>query len=304
MNKILYNIISSLLTASIFAINLNVSAQDSTIAEPSVNLHYFANNNNVQYLLVQTVLKAGKKFDPLPKQVVKLFLDSISAENLITKTYTDKNGKAKVILPPGFKDKWNSNPKHKFIGVLEATSIEDERTTELEITGAKLILDTLNNEGVRSINVKMIAFENNDWRPARDVEMKIGIHRLGGILSAGEEEIYTTDSTGTVEVEFNKVSLPGDIKGNFVLAAKVDDNDQYGNLLVEKTVPWGVALKADKSFFDKRTLWSTRSRAPLWLLFMVYSIVIGVWGTILYLVLQIVKINKLGKAAIPGHSLS
>jgi hypothetical protein len=64
------------------------------------------------------------------------------------------------------------------------------------------------------------------------------ISRQASILSAGDEETYTTDSTGTVSAEFKKDSLPGDKQGNIVLAAKVEDNDQYGNLLVEKTVRW------------------------------------------------------------------
>ncbi len=89
--------------------------------------------------------------------------------------------------------------------------------------------------------------------------------------------------------------MPGDQKGNIVLVAKVEDNDQYGNLLVEKTVPWGVALKPEKNFFDQRTLWTTRFRTPFWLLFMAYSIVIGVWGTIIYLVTQILRTRRMGR---------
>jgi hypothetical protein len=93
--------------------------------------------------------------------------------------------------------------------------------------------------------------------------------------------------------------LPGDQKGTIVLAARVEDNDQYGNLLVEKTVSWGTALRPENNFFDQRTLWSTRFRTPFWLLFMAYSIFIGVWGTIIYLVWQIVKIKKLASVTTP-----
>jgi hypothetical protein len=145
--------------------------------------------------------------------------------------------------------------------------------------------------------VNVSALEGGEWIPAKDVEMKVGVNRLGGILSVGDEETYTTDSTGTVSAEFKKDSLPGDQQGNIILVAKVEDNDKYGNLLIEKTVPWGLAITPQKNFFDQRTLWSTRYRTPLWLLFIAYSIVIGVWGTIIYLVAQIVKIGKLGKAS-------
>ena len=278
------------------ATSLSVSAQDSTAAKPSVNLRYFVSNNSVQYLLVQSRFKVGKKFKPFPRQAVELYLDSNKAENLIAKTFTDDTGEAKVIIPPALKDKWKNSPRHNFIAILKTTSLKDERTTTLEITKAKIVMDTSNNDGTRSVDVKVMFFENNDWVPAKDVEMKVGVDRSGGILAVGDKETYTTDSTGTVNAEFEKDSLPGDQQGNFVLVAKVEDNDQYGNLLVEKTVPWGVAVKPEKNFFAQRTLWSTRFRTPPWLLFMAYSIVIIVWGTIIYLIWQIVKIKKLGAA--------
>jgi len=279
------------------AIGSGVSAQDSSVAEPSVNLRYFMINNDLQFLIGETRIKKGRKFTPLPKQVIKVFLDSNSAENLIGKTYTDENGKAKLIIPPALKNKWMSSSKHKLIGVLEASSLEDERTSFIEVTKSKIELDTLLNDGVRSVNVKVMAFENNSWVPAKDIEMKVGIDRLGGILSAGDEATYTTDSTGSVTVDFKKDSIPGDANGNIKLVAQIEDNDLYGNILIEKKVPWGISLKPDKNFFAQRTLWSTRFRTPLWLLFMAYSIMIIVWGTIIYLVFQIVKIKKLGVAS-------
>ena len=64
----------------------------------------------------------------------------------------------------------------------------------------------------RSIAVQVMKYENSEWMPASEVEMKMGIRRHGGILSAGDEEIYTTDSSGTATVELKKDSLPGDQK--------------------------------------------------------------------------------------------
>lgn len=293
VQKITINI---LLISCLLGSSLLIAAQDSFKGDPSVKLRYFINNNNIQYVLLETGLKAGKKFQPLPGQVVKLFLDSNGAENLVAKTSTDANGKARIIIPPSLKEKWNNNPTHNFIALMQGSSPEDEITAELEITKARIAVDTSNNDGVRTVNVKAMFFENSEWVPAKDVEVKIGINRLGGMLPAGDEESYTTDSTGAASAEFKRDSLPGDQHGNIMLAARVEDNDLYGNLLVEKTVPWGIAVKHNNNFFHQRTLWSTRSRTPWWLLFMAYSIVIGVWATIIYLVVQIIKIKKLGVA--------
>jgi len=273
-----------------------VAAQDDSVAAKElVKLKYFNDNNGVQFLILENSLKTGKKIEPLKDKVFQLYLDSNKTENLIATVTTDKNGKAKSFLPPSLKATWEASPLHKFIAV--GTGKEEETTAELEIVKSKIKIDTAIEDGTRRITVQVMKYENSEWVPANEVEMKVGIQRMGGILSAGDEETYTTDSSGTVNVELTKDSLPGDEKGNMVLVAKVEDNDQYGNLLVQKTVPWGVALKTDNSFFDQRTLWTTRFRAPVWLLFMAYSITIGVWGTIIYLVLQIIRIKRIGTAA-------
>ena len=274
----------------------HVAAQeDSVVAKELVKLKYFNDNNKMQFLMLENSLKTGKKIEPLKSKVFQLYLDSIKTENLIAKVTTDKNGKAKAILPPSLKEVWNTSPLHKFIAV--AAGKEKEPAAELEITKAKIQIDTSLAEGVRSITVQVMKYENDEWIPANEVEMKVGIRRHAGILSAGDEEVYTTDSSGMAMVELKKDSLPGDEKGNIVLVAKVEDNDLFGNLLVEKTVHWGITIKSDKNFFDQRTLWSTRFRTPFWLLFMAYSIVIGVWGTIIYLLFLIVKIKKLETSA-------
>lgn len=272
-----------------------VYAQDKPVeTKEVVNLHYFNNNNNVQYLLLESLLKTGKKSEPQSNKVFQLYLDINDPANLITKVLTDANGKAKAIIPEKLKTLWDGTSDHTFIVVAEGSSKEDETSSEFTITKAKISIDTSNEDGVRSITATVMKLENNEWVPAAEVEMKLGIKRMNSILSAGDEATYTTDSTGTVTVEYNKENLPGDAQGNILLAARVEDNDEFGNLLIEKPVNWGVAVKEDKNFFNQRTLWTTRFHTPYWLLIMAYSIGLGVWGTILYLVFQLIKIKKLG----------
>ena len=295
MKKLKINKYLLLLSVLLTSFVINVIAQVTPVEQKEiVKLHYFNSNNSLQYLLLESILKTGKKIEPQTNKAFTLFLDKNQPENLIDKVLTDKNGKAKAIIPPQLKTLWDSSSQHTFILVAEATGKKEETSSEFTITKAKISIDTLSTDGVKNITVQVMKYENNQWIPAKEIEMKIGVERLGGILSAGDEQTYTTDSTGTATSEFKKDSLPGDQQGNFMLIAKVEDNDELGNLIIEKRVPWGVAMKPDNNFFSQRTLWSTRFRTPIWLLFMAYSIIIGVWGTIIYLVFQIVKIKKLG----------
>ena len=287
--------ISILLLAAFFAGVINVWAQDSTKKELLVNVGYYMTNNKMIYLIVKTKTKIDKKFQPVKNSVINLYLDSIGENNFIGKVTTNEVGIAKATLPPGLKTAWESSDSHKFLGVAEANKDFDKTEGEATLTKTKLSIDTASDAETRSIIVSVSALKGSEWVPAKDVEMKVGISRMGGILSAGDDPTYTTDSSGSVTVEFKKDSLPGDEKGNIILAAKVEENDMYGNLLLEKTVPWGVSFKPDNNFFNQRTLWTTRNRTPIWLLFLAYSIVIGVWGTILYLVREMFKIKKLSK---------
>jgi len=278
-------------------IGKTVFAQKETKTDILVSYRYFVKNNSLPYLLLQTRIKADNKLQTLPGVVLKLFVDQSIPENLIAKVRTDEKGMAKAVLPVSLKEVWDSSATHKFLAVVEATSLEEETTTELEITKAKIVLDTINEEGARKVMAQVLALENGEWIPAKDVEVKIGVRRLGGDMKIGEEESYTTDSLGQLTGEFKIDSLPAeDKKGNIVLVAKTEDNERFGNLSQEKTVPWGAYFERQTNF-NQRSLWATRDKAPIWLLLMACSIIAAVWGVIIYLVFQLFKIKKLGNSA-------
>jgi hypothetical protein len=275
-----------------------LSQEDSAKNELVLNLAYHMNNNKVVYLMTNAKTKIDGKFKPVNGVAINLYLDSSSESNLISKVTTDVQGRAKAVIPAALKTNWEASATHTFLAVSEPDKNFESTTAEAAISKSRITIDTVSDGDTRSINVAVTSFNGTDWLPVPDVEMKIGISRsLGGIVSAGDEETYTTDSSGTATAVFSKDSLPGDEKGNIILIARVDEHEQLGSLSVEKTVPWGVVASRDNTFFDQRTLWSTRFKTPFWLLFMAYSIVIGVWGTIVYLIFQLVKIKKLSKQA-------
>ena len=280
-----------LLLFSFLPLSASVIAQaDSTKPEVTVTIHHLVVNNNFQYLVVDAKAKVNNRWQMMKNLTVKLFLDSNSDERLISTLQTDETGKAKAIIPANLKTAWDASTTHKFIAVTP-----DGTTAEASVTKAKIIIDTANKDGARTVNVQVMKWEGSDWAPAKDVEMRIGVKRLGAELKIGDDETYTTDSTGSVSAEFKRDSLPADEKGSLILVAKVEDNDSYGSLSIEKTVPWGVYFKRENSF-GERALWASRGKAPIWLYAMAYSIIIAVWGTLVYLISLIVKIKKVGVA--------
>jgi hypothetical protein len=273
----------------IIFVSNRVAAQEEVVKDPIVRLHYYNSNNSFQYILVESLLKAGKKFEPQKLKTIQLYLDSNIVDNLIGKVVTDEKGKAIITLPPQLKAIWNGAASHNFI------AIEDGNQFELPITKSRISMDTSSSEGSRSVTVHVDQFVKGEWIVAPDVEMKIGVKRHGGILPAGDDVTSTTDSTGSVTVEFNKDSLPGDQKGIITLIARTEDHESFGNIITEKKCAWGKATIPDTHFFDQRTLWTRQSRTPYWLLGIAYCMVFAVWGTLIYLVMQMLKIRRLGK---------
>jgi|SRR5690348_762068 len=284
---------------SIIAINFLLAifcvkayAQDSAKAPTVLGISYFLPANHIPYIEVTTRKKIGRKFEPVKNIKVDVYYTDETAANLLGTVTTAENGIAKLGFPPSFKNAWDSLNEFKFIAATDSSAGQEVLNTDITIKKAILVVDTTSQDG-KVVTGELKEKNGNEWTPVKDIEMKLSVKRMDGNLSVGDKATYTSDSTGVSSAEFKRDSIPGDAKGFITLVAEVDDNDTYGNLVTEKKVDWGRAFIPSSNFFDQRTLWSTRLRTPAWLLAIAYSIVIGVWGTIIYLLYQLIKIKKL-----------
>ena len=273
-------------------------AQDSTKNEKKelqLNVAYYQPQNNIPYVLVTTKTKIERKFIGVKDLKVNVYLNEVSDSNLLETFQSNITGEERIYIPTSFKRIWDATSSLAFIAIAAANKEFDETKSEAAITKAKIEIDTSRTDEAKLVKVSVKELQNGEWVPANGVELKIAVKRSIGNLPIGDEESYTTDSTGSVTAEFKRDSLLGNNKGNLILVARTEDNEKFGNLFAEKNVTWGVAPIFDNSF-DQRSLWATRSKTPIWLLALAGSIIAGVWGTIIYLILQMIKIRKMGRA--------
>lgn len=287
------NIINSgLFAAAILLLSLTTAFAKEKSAL-NVKLAYNVVDNNFSYLTLAAKTKVDGKLQPVEGLTFKLYLDKDSSGNglgLIGKVKTNEIGKTTASIPPSLQQIWNANPNHTFIAISDATNEYEESNTEITANKAMITIDTSED---KSVVATVSEFVNGAWVPVKDVEMKLGVKRECSDLPIGDEATYTTDSLGKVTGEFKKEGLPGNELGAIVLVAKVEDNDTYGNLRVETTVRWGKPFKVEGNFFH-RALWATRFHSPIWLVVMAYGIIGGVWGTVIYLILIMIRIKKAG----------
>ncbi len=121
-----------------------------------------------------------------------------------------------------------------------------------------------------------------------DKILNVQVQRLFRPLKIGEE-FNITDENGTILVQIPD-GIPG-VKGNLVIEVVLADSDDYGTVKALVNAPVGTPI-VDESTFDKRTMWSPRSKTPYFLLIFPNLIIFGMWGLIIYLFINLFKISK------------
>ncbi len=221
---------------------------------------------------------------------VSFYIGSESKANFLGRATTDDHGLAALHIPATAKDEWNKTPAQSFLVVSDSTLVYGAVTTSIDLTKARIKLDTAEDKKIIALLVEQ---KGSEWVPVKGADMKIAVKRLGSELNVNETPSYTTDSLGVVHADFKLVNLPGDSAGNLVLVARVEDNDLLGNLSTERIVPWGTP-SSYVSDYNKRSLFARAGRPPFWLLWMASGITLSVWMVICYLFFQIWKLKKLG----------
>jgi hypothetical protein len=287
------------LVCCIVCIQNNLKAQEESDKiikrKPYLSLNYHNVQNQIQTITVKGFIKSDNKLLPISSRNVKVYFnESDNDDYLIGEAKMDFTGKAVFTIPPKFNEIWNESNIQTIVAVIESFDEFDKLEAEIELTKSKLTIDTLTEDDQKKIVIKF--YENSDttWLPVADVEMKVGVKRLGSILPAEEDASYMTDSTGTIIADYMLDSIPGNETGQIILMAKVEEHEMYGTVENEISVPWGYPSK-NQFNANHRSLWATGDKVPLWLLTLAIAIIASVWGTMIYIFLQLIKIIQLGK---------
>lgn len=260
--------------------------------ELSLNLSYFNKNDKLQLLQASAKTKVNGKFQPVSGIHLQFYITDEQESNSLGKSITDEKGMAAIYIPPSAKEEWVKSETREFLVTSESTANYDSTKVTAEVTKSKIRIDT---GADKKIIATFLALKKGKWVPVSGIDLVLAVKRLNGDLLVDQTPTHTTDSVGEASADYSINELAGDTAGNIILVAKVQDNDLYGNLSAEKPVPWGIPARYT-SEFGKRSLFAGRRHSPYWLVFMAYTIGLSVWGVIIYLIFQIAKIKKLGRA--------
>jgi mono/diheme cytochrome c family protein len=142
--------------------------------------------------------------------------------------------------------------------------------------------------------IKVIANEvkGNKTEPLSTIELELYAKRYFGNLPIDEPKL--TNANGEAFFDYTD-SIPGDSVGNINFIVKINTEGLTG-FKKDSTIKAGSKNIA-KSLIDTRAMWTIGKMAPIWLILSYSLVVIAVWTVIIYIVLQIIKIRKMGAIA-------
>lgn len=155
-----------------------------------------------------------------------------------------------------------------------------------------ITLQTVDHDTVRRVIARAFEIAADGGRiPLAEKKIVLGVKRMFGVLPFSSKATYTNEE-GRVSGTF-PMDLPADTAGNVILIAFIDD-PAYEPGTAEELVPWGESWEFT-DITKQRSLWARMKYAPIWLLISFTAVAGAIWLTILFVMLELKKINDKGK---------
>jgi cytochrome c5 len=147
-------------------------------------------------------------------------------------------------------------------------------------------------QGFKTVNAMVVTADSLKI-PIHEADVHFYIQRDFGLMRIGELSNYTGPDGKAMAGFPDKVI--GDDKGNVTVIARIENDFLYTDAEAKLLVNWGAPLVTQDEQFNRRSLWGSRSKSPVWLLLLANGIIAGVWGVIIYILFNLFRIKKAGR---------
>lgn len=202
------------------------------------------------------------------------------------KATTNPEGQITFALPAPATQYRDSTGLYTYRAVSSEHPKFDEVERDISFRRARLDVYVVEENEVAYLRATLT--DEYTGEPVADQPIRIGVERLFRPLTLGGD-FNMTDESGSVDVLIDR-DIPG-INGKLALMATLSEHEEYGTVTARTEAPLGVPI-TDTSTFDQRTLWGPPNKTPLFLLTVPNLIILGVWGTIVFLIFNLYKISK------------
>ena len=297
LNSIIKRIALAITIAGLFygITNAQAQLQAQGKSETSIELSYYkkADRSKTAVAVITAKNKDGK-FVPAKNARVNFYVMHEKEQQLLKSANTDNKGQAAILLQKDLSAGQAGLPLDDslyftIVAKIENDSLYEDVEEKMHYKDANLTLNLNPQDTSRLVTVKVTEIGKDGKEiPVKDAELKFYVQRLFGIMPAAEDYTSNTDENGEAVFSYPK-SIPGDTAGLITIAARMEDNKQFGNVENKANASWGTRLMVDKDPFP-RALWEPY--APLPLIITISTLFGGVWFIYFFIFYQLRKISK------------
>ena len=201
----------------------------------------------------------------------------------VGKTTTNMKGESRFVLRNLNAIKPDLNSVYNFVISFKGNDAFKKASKTISFKNANIVAKLITKDSVNYISATLTDAKTNN--PIIDVSLGVRLKRLFRPLRIGKE-FNNTDENGTIIVPIED-GLSG-VDGNLSFEIVLNESEEYGTVIAVVNAPIGKAI-VDESTFDERTMWSPRNKTPLFLLIFPNLLTFGIWGIIIYLIINLFK---------------
>ena len=255
-----------------------------------MNMYYFKTSDSLRQIEVKATARINKKRTGVKGLDIQIYQTEISNSNLLGTINTDESGLGRISFSNTALNMQDSASSVIYIAVINDQEGYKDAEKELEIVDGFLELQFEEEDTICIVTSKLYKLDTNNFKlPVEGIPVKLFVKRPFGELPIPLDE-EVTNEIGELQVLFPN-DIPADTLDQLTVIARVEDDDIFGTLESSEIINWG----AEREYDDKtiaRSLWASGANAPMSLLIFVNSLILAVWGIILYVIFLIYRIAK------------
>ncbi|MFZ1677832.1 MAG: hypothetical protein WAT91_11195 [Saprospiraceae bacterium] len=265
---------------------VDIMAQDTTMSTTKIQAAYYKDQNGQKRIVAKLLIKK-ERYEPFANMEVQFFAVSDTSKILLEKIITDAKGEAVYLLQDQDKSYAGPAGQSAFEVMYEGNPDAKSAVKDIEVKAADLKVSFFQEDTSKFIAIEAFEVSSADsLTPIAGIEIGLFIKGMFSYLSLVKD---VTGTDGKLIVPFPR-DMPGDTLGVITIAAKIEDNDVYGNVESWGKINWArpVPLVVEA----KRGLGDTD--APLWMVYTLIVLLSTVWLHYTYVIFLVIKI-KLAK---------
>jgi len=263
-----------------------LNAQTTEKNKVRIKADYVKIMDSISYLDIAATSRIEKQNTTVSNIALTIHNETEEEEIEIGSTITNSKGKSRFII----KDLNTLKPDSTFTYTInisfKGNDAFKKASRSVSFKNAGISATISEKDSTNYISASLSDLSTNS--PVEGESLTVQVQRLINPLKIGEE-FNSTDENGTILVPIES-GIPG-IGGNLNIEVVLEDHDDYGTVKKIVRAPVGVPI-VEESTYDQRTMWSPRNKTPWFILIFTNLLIFSVWGIIVYLVVNLFKINK------------